>query len=277
MVITIVGLGLIGGCYAKALKKEGRTIYGVDIDDIALSYALREKIIDKAFKEPKEAIKESDLVIISLYPNLIIDFIRENREYFKKDSVITDVTGIKESFLEELEGILPNNIDFIPAHPMAGIEKSGVYYAETKIFRGANFIITPLERNKKENVELVKELALEMGFRRVSILTPKEHDEIIAYTSQLTHAIAVSLVNSDDEDSDTDSFIGDSYRDLTRIAKINENMWSQLFLGNKEHLVEKIDAFQKSLDELKEAVKTEDSDKLKELFISSTKRREAIS
>ena len=159
---------------------------------------------------------------------------------------------------------------------MAGREKRGIDFADSRVFKDANYIIIKDEKNKKENLELLSEIVKCMGFKKVSFLTAQEHDEIIAFTSQLTHAIAVSLVNSDSEKYDTNRFIGDSYRDLTRIAKINEDLWAELFIGNKKNLLKMIQQFERELDIIKEALNSNDLGTLKEKFIISTKRREKI-
>ena len=159
---------------------------------------------------------------------------------------------------------------------MAGREKRGIDFADSRVFKDANYIIIKDEKNKKENLELFSEIVKCMGFKKVSFLTAQEHDEIIAFTSQLTHAIAVSLVNSDSEKYDTNRFIGDSYRDLTRIAKINEDLWAELFIGNKKNLLKMIQQFERELDVIKDALNDNDLGTLKEKFIISTKRREKI-
>jgi len=274
--LTVVGLGLIGGCYAKTLREEFDTIYGVDLDDLALAYATRENVINKGFKDPKIPISESDIVVVCLYPHLLLKFIEENKNNFKPGSIITDAIGIKGDTIDKILEILPEGIDFVGAHPMAGREVQGVWNSDPKIFRGANFIITPHPKNQEKNLDIIENLAKIMGFKKVSRITPKEHDEVIAFTSQLTHAIAVALVNSDEKNFDTDVFIGDSYRDLTRIAMINENLWDNLFMGNRENLIKKIENFEKSLDEIKNALKNCDSETLKKEFIKSTKRRKEI-
>lgn len=276
-ILSIVGLGLIGGCYAKTLRDEFDVIYGIDMDEKALSYAESEGIIDKGFVDPKFPLSESDLVVICLYPNLVEKFIGENRDNFKTNAVITDAAGVKGDLLDRVMKKLPLDIDFIGAHPMAGREVQGVWNSSEKIFHGANFIITPHPLNHAENLDLVEKLAYKMGFKRVSRITPEKHDEIISFTSQLTHAIAVALVNSDEKDFDTNVFIGDSYRDLTRIAMINEDLWDKLFMGNKENLIKKIERFEESLDIIKNSLKKGDSESLKEEFRKSTMRRKEIS
>ncbi|MEI6857660.1 prephenate dehydrogenase [Psychrilyobacter sp.] len=275
--LSIVGLGLIGGCYAKTLRDEFDTIYGIDLDEKALSYAESEDIIDRGFVDPKTPLSESDLVVICLYPNLAEEFIEKNKGNFKPNAVITDAVGVKGDMIDRIIEKLPSDIDFVGAHPMAGREVQGVWNSSEKIFSGANFIITPHPMNKEKNLDLIEKLAYKMGFKNVSRVTPKKHDEIISFTSQLTHAIAVALVNSDEKNFDTNIFIGDSYRDLTRIAMINEDLWDKLFMGNRENLMKKIEKFEKSLDIIKNSLKEGDSESLKEEFRKSTVRRKEIS
>ena len=280
MSVAIVGLGVIGAAFAESFKNIGiKTVYGIDIDEMTISKAEDKGIITKGYLETKEPLEKSDLVIITLYPNLMKSFFINNINNFKENAVITDVVGIKEKIVNDIKPIIEKNrkdIDFIFGHPMAGREKRGIDFADSKVFKDANYIIIKDEKNKKENLELLSELVECMGFKKVSFLTAQEHDEIIAFTSQLTHAIAVSLVNSDSQKYDTNRFIGDSYRDLTRIAKINEDLWSELFIGNRDNLLNMIEQFEKELDIIKDALKNKDLGTLKEKFIISTRRREKI-
>jgi prephenate dehydrogenase len=277
MKITIIGLGVIGGSFAMALNAlNEHEIYGVDRNKDTLEKALDLGIITKGCTSGDEFIKESDLIIIGLYPSLVIDFLKKNKDNFKDGAIITDVTGIKETFIAEALDIIPEGVDFIFGHPMAGREKKGIDFASKAVFKGANYLLTPHSKNKEANLKLMEELVLKIGFKKVRKITPKEHDKIISFTSQLPHAIAVALINSDNQEFDTGSFIGDSYRDLTRIANINEELWSELFLGKKENLLKSIEDFEKQLDSIKDAVKYGDIDKLKELFIESGKRREKL-
>lgn len=274
--ITVVGLGVVGGSFAEGLKKAGAgKVYGIDNNLETLKKAKKSGIVDEAFENGKIPLPETDLVIISLYPELLETFILENNEYFKKNSIITDVTGIKGKVLREVKPKLRKDIDFILGHPMAGREKRGIDYADSGVFKNANYILIKAD-NKEKNINLMKEIIEKLGFKNINFLDTEEHDEIIAFTSQLTHAIAVSLINSDDNKYDTNKFIGDSYRDLTRIAKINEDLWAELFLGNKDNLLFMIEKFEKRLDVLKEAVKSEDIETLKKEFRESSRRREQI-
>lgn len=281
MRITIVGLGVIGGSYALSLSDcKGFEVCGIDINLDYLNKTKELGIIKEGalFKseESKKIIRNTDLLVLCIYPEDIINFIDIYKDEFKKGLVITDVTGIKECFIENALAILPNGVDFVFSHPMAGREKRGLEYASSEVFKNANFIITPLEQNKEENINLIEELAFKMGFSNVKRVSPKEHDQIISFTSQLPHAIAVSLVNSDNLAVDTGKFVGDSYRELTRIAKINEELWSQLFLGNKENLINRIESFQRELDKLKSALCCNDQESLKTLFKNSTEKREKL-
>ncbi|AJH01634.1 MULTISPECIES: prephenate dehydrogenase [Clostridium] len=277
MKIVVVGLGVIGGSFTMALKEAGYDdVYGIDTNEETLVKAKKSELIKEGFTSGEEILKSADLIIMSLYPRLVKKFITDNKDNFKDGAVITDATGIKKMFVEHIVNILPNNIDFIFGHPMAGREKKGIDFATSEVFKGANYILTPIDRNKEDNLKLIENIAYEIGFKRVRRITPEYHDEMIGFTSQLPHALAVALVNSDVEGRETGSFIGDSYRDLTRIANINEDLWSELFLGNKENLLKSIENFEVELDKIKDAIKDDDKETLKEIFIKSTKRREKL-
>ncbi|MGL4991691.1 MAG: prephenate dehydrogenase [Sarcina sp.] len=278
MNIVLVGMGVIGGSIGLSIRGKvyGATIKGIDIDDYTLEKAKELGIIEEGIKaqsiEEKNILKEADVVILSLYPGYIEKFIDKNRIFFKSGSMIIDTSGVKKN-LESIK--VRDDVDFILTHPMAGREKKGIDFASRKVFIGANFIITKKESNKEKNIEFVKELASKMGFSNIVETTIDEHDKIIAFTSQLPHAIAVSLVNSD-KLSNTGEFTGDSYKEITRIANINESLWAELFLANKDNLVSKIDDFEKELANLKRLIQEEDSEKLKELFIKATKKRKCL-
>ena len=277
MRIVIVGLGVIGGSYAMALKEAGyNEVYGIDKNIDTLNKAKALGIIKEGYEDGKEIVSEADLIVLAVYPDLVKSFISNNKENFKDNAIITDVTGIKQLFINEVLDILPDNIDFVFAHPMAGREKKGIDYATNTVFKDANFLITVTDKNKIESLELIEELAYKMGFKHVKRICPKYHDEMIAFTSQLPHALAVALINSDIEGRNTGEFIGDSYRDLTRIANINETLWSQLFLGNKENLLQAIYNFEEELDKIKSCLENEDKEALQELFIKSSLRREKL-
>lgn len=270
MNILIVGLGLIGASYAKGLKEKGHIIFGVDIKEETINYALKNNIVDYASLNPKDFIENMDLIILGLYPKLILSFIDEHKHLFKKGQIITDVCGVKCFFLNDAIA-LSQPATYISHHPMAGREKSGIEYADNKIFNGMNFLIIN-DSNKEGDLNVLKQIGTDLGFGNIKIVDKTYHDKMIGFTSQLTHAIAVSLVNSDKEE-DTKNFIGDSYRDLTRIAMINENLWSELFFSNKEFLIEKITNFEYELKKLKRSLENNDEETLKEIFISSRIKR----
>ncbi|MFR4251380.1 MAG: prephenate dehydrogenase [Christensenellales bacterium] len=277
MNIVIVGLGVIGGSFALALQKAGYTdVYGVDTNEQTLEKAEKMGVIQKGCTTGKEFFPKADLIILAIYPNLIRSFVEQNQVLFKPGCVVTDTTGIKSPFINEITQALPDGVDFVFGHPMAGREKKGIDFASVEVFQGANYLITPTPRNKEENLQKIETLVRRLGFGRVRRITPAFHDEMIAFTSQLPHAMAVALINSDEEGRDTGSFIGDSYRDLTRIANINETLWSELFLGNKKNLLRTIENFEKQLDLIKTAIENDDTQALTVYFKTSTKRRELL-
>lgn len=277
MNIVVVGLGVIGGSFAKALKKAGyEDVFGVDIDAETLKKAEDLKIIKKGCTTGKEFFKQADLIILSIYPRLIVNFLENNKIFFKKGAIITDTTGIKEVLINDVLKIIPDDVDFIFGHPMAGREKKGIDFASDEVFKEANYIITPTGRNNIKNLEFVENLILDIGFKRVKKLTAQKHDEMIAFTSQLPHVMAVALINSDEEGRDTGKFIGDSYRDLTRIANMNEDLWSELFLGNRDNLLKSIENFELEVNLIKEAIFNNDKNKLVEYFKTSSVRREHL-
>lgn len=271
--ILIVGLGLIGGSYAMALKRIGYHVCAVDIDKETIDYAMKNDIIDEgaAFADP-QIIGKADCIIIALYPSKIIPWIRENQQYFKNNVIMTDVTGIKSSIVYDIQDVLRQDAEFIAAHPMAGREVYGVKNSDDRIFRDANFIVVPTEKNSPEAVKWCKDLGRLLGFGRVSVLSPEEHDSMIAFVSQLTHCIAVSLMTCDDNEH-LSEYTGDSFRDLTRIANINENMWPELFFMNKEPLIKRLDQFIDEIGRIRQMIEEEDENSLKEKMILSSKRR----
>ena len=277
MKILIVGLGVIGGSYAMALKAGGyEDVYGIDNNIETLKKAEALGIIKAGYVDSKEIVEEADLIIISLYPRLVKSFIENNKDHFKAGAIVTDATGIKGHFIDDILDILPKEIDFIFGHPMAGREKKGIDYASKEVFKGANYLITVTDRNREENINILEKIIYDMGFKKIRRISPDYHDEIIAFTSQLPHAIAVALINSDEEGRDTGSFIGDSYRDLTRIANINEDLWSELFFGNKENLLASLDNFLIEINNIKNSLINEEEETLRKLFIKSSKRREKL-
>lgn len=269
MKVFIAGLGLIGGSYAEGLTKAGHEVYGYDPHEKTIDYALKHHFILKA---GLEYIKDSDMIILGFYPTENVAFIKEHSHRLQNNQIITDVSGIKKDMTRSIEEILPKGVKYCSHHPMAGREKRGIENASSLMFKNANFIITPTKHSSEDAILAIRKMANDLGFKRVSIITPEEHDELIGYTSQLPHAMAVALVNSNTHEK-TESFTGDSYRDLTRIAVINELLWSELFFENKDNLLQAINVFEQELDKIKEAISNNDREALKSLFIKSTQRR----
>lgn len=273
MKILIVGLGLIGGSYAKALSRRGYYVTAITKDNESIEYALKEGIIKagSAFVD-KSLISEADLIIFALYPHILTEWLKDNQQYIKSGAILTDATGVKGSIVYEIQSILREDLEFISAHPMAGREVYGVQNSDDGIFWGANYIVVPTEKNTEEAIELCEELGWTIGFGDVSRLTVERHDEMIAFLSQLTHCIAVSLMCAKD-DPDLVRYTGDSFRDLTRIARINDDMWSELFLANKKPLLEEMDRFKEAFDKMYDYIKNGNREEMREMMRCSTKRR----
>lgn len=271
--ILIVGLGLIGGSYAKALRKLGFKISAITLNQGDIDYAIENGIIDEGFTKPSpEVLEKAELIIFALYPKVFMEWIEKYQEFLKPGAILTDVTGVKSSVVYKIQEMLRPDVEFIAAHPMAGKEVYGVQNSDPKIFHGANYIVTPTEKNTESAIQDCLELGRLMGFNNVSILTPEKHDEMIGFVSQLTHCIAVSLMNCYDGEKLQD-YTGDSFRDLTRIARINDEMWSELFLLNKETLLEQMDKFLSEFGKLRETLETGDRETMREMMKISTARR----
>lgn len=273
MRIAIIGLGLIGGSMARRLRGfHNCTIAAYNRSRESLDLALADGVIDEGFDTPAEAMRDADLIIMCLYPQLNVDFIRENVGAIKDGAVITDVTGVKGFIVEEMNKILPDTVDFIGGHPMAGREVGGYKSSTDTLFDNAPYILTPIKGNKHENVQLVRDMAKHIGCRVVVTTTPDEHDSIIAYTSQLMHVVAVALCNHPLLER-SESFAGGSLQDCTRIAVINETMWSELFVENKEQLAGRITEFQQCLEDIKQAALNGDRDELERIMKFATEQK----
>ena len=271
--ILIVGLGLLGGSYARALKRYGFHISAITLDQASIDYAVREGIIDEGSTELDERlIGEADLVIFALYPHIFVDWIEQHQGLLKSGALITDVTGVKRSIVYKIQDMLRPDVEFVAAHPMAGREVSGVETSTDKIFIGANYIVTPTEKNTPDGIRTCIELGRLLGFSNVTTLSPEEHDEMIGFLSQLTHCIAITLMTCNDKEN-MEKFTGDSFRDLTRIARINDLMWSELFVANKDMLLDQMNLFINKFNDLKTMLETEDVEGMRSMMRHSTQRR----
>lgn len=271
--ILIVGLGLIGGCYADGLSAAGFEVGAVDKRQAALDHALARGLIRHGSTSvDADYVGSFDLAVFALYPHVFVDWIEKYGRLLRPGALVTDVTGVKGGLVYRIQELLDGRAEFVPAHPMAGKEVGGVENSDRRIFSDANFIITPTPANSGRGVEAVRELAGLLGFRKVSVLSPEAHDEMIGFLSQLTHCIAVALMDCRESGHFAD-YTGDSFRDLTRIARINEDMWTELFLENREVLLRQMDLFMQAFGELRGALAASDADTMKEMMRLSTMRR----
>lgn len=271
--ILILGLGLMGGSYAESLTSHGFEVGAVARRQETIDYALREGIIKHGRAEiDPEYIGQFDLLVFAMYPHAFVEWIEKYQQYIKPNALITDVTGVKCSIIYKIQNMLRPDLEYIGAHPMTGRECSGVENARMEIFEGANYIVTPTDKNTPETIETCKELGRIMGFRMIAELTPEKHDEMIGFLSQLAHCIAVSLMVCKDSHHLVD-YTGDSFRDLTRIAKINDEMWSELFLLNRDELVRQMDLFSEKFELMRNSIANGDRETIRRMMRLSTERR----
>lgn len=271
--ILIVGLGLIGGSYAEALSKKGYEVGAVELDERAISFALDRGFISSGVTSVDKTYVESfDIIVFALYPHLIIEWLEKYQSYLKSGAILTDVSGVKGSVVDSVQNMLREDVEFISAHPMAGREVSGVENADASIFEGANYIVVPTDKNSEAAIELCAALGRELGFKRVARLSVEQHDEMVGFLSHLTHCIAVSLMVCKPS-GHLAEYTGDSFRDLTRIAKINDELWSELFLANKAELVAQMELFEEQFNRLKEYIRKGDKAAIRQLLKLSTQRR----
>lgn len=272
--ILIVGLGLLGGSYAMALKKQGYKVSAITRSQSSIDYALEHGLIDVGTTAvDEELIKNADIAVFALYPHVFTEWIKSYGHLFKKGAIITDVTGVKGCIVYDIQALLPEGVEFIAAHPMAGKEVYGIENSDDAIFKNANYIVVPTDKNTEDAIELCGDLGETLGFAYVSCLSPEKHDSMIAFLSQLTHCIAVSLMCTSD-DPDLVRYTGDSFRDLTRIANINDEMWSELFLLNREALLNEMDRYRSEFDKLYYTIKNGDREEMRSMMKLSSARRQ---
>ncbi len=269
----IVGLGLLGGSYARGFTEKGYYVEAITRSQSSVDFALEHEIVKKATTEVDEKmVADADVIVFSLYPHVFVEWIEKYGKYIKSGTVITDVTGVKKCIVDKVQNMLPDGVEFIAAHPMAGKEVYGIENSDEKIFFGANYVVVPTEKNTEEGIEVCKRIGEILGFGRIVQLSPEEHDEMIGFVSQLTHCIAVTLMTCY-ENERLEKYTGDSFRDLTRIANINDVMWSELFLLNKEALLRQMDLFKNEFDKLYNYISFDDKEGMKEMMKEATARR----
>ena len=273
---VLMVLGLLGGKYALELSRAGFHVDGINRSEGHLQYALDHGYIASGKTHDfEDLVRQADHIIFGLYPTALIEWFRTYGHLLKEGCIFTDVSGVKTGLVEPIQAMCRPGVEFIASHPMAGRETSSVEHAAEVNFAPANFIVTPTEKNTPEAIQWARELAEVLGFKHICTLTVQEHDRMIGYVSQLCHAIAVSLMCANDNTSLCE-YTGDSFRDLTRIARINDKMWAELFLWNKENLISEIDQFSGALNEMRNALVADDREKLEEMFRLSTQRRAAF-
>ncbi len=276
MTIGFIGLGLMGGSFAKAIRSvhPEYTITACDTNQAVLEDAVLDGTVHTAFSpsQVKEMLAQCAVVYVCLYPARVASFILEHEKDFKSGSIITDIAGVKQNLVKELAAFKRSDVDIVLGHPMAGSEREGYSHASADIFKGRNYIFIPLPSSKMESLQLLKNLAADIGFTRIIETTAKVHDHKIAFTSQLCHVIASALVESA-EDTEITAFGGGSFEDLTRIAMINAPLWTELFLENKTELLHHIEVFEKSLDQFKKYITNNSGDELKQSLEKVRTRR----
>ncbi len=271
--ILIVGLGMIGGSYAQALTRAGYRVEAVTRNPATIAYALEQGMIaDGTTEVTPEVVGRADIIVLAIYPTAMIRWMEQYGSYITPGTLVTDVAGVKGEVVKRISPLVPAGAEFIAAHPMAGRETSGITGADDSVFRGANYIVVPTAENTPDAIRTCEALGRELGFARISTLTPEEHDEIIGFVSQLTHCIAMALMTCNTKEH-LEDYTGDSFRDLTRIARLNDEMWSELFLSNRETLAVQIDIFVAEMEKVKQLIENGDRDHLRDMMRASTARR----
>ena len=277
LTFAIVGLGLIGGSYAKALRNlKVRKILGMDISHGIARACLNANMIDEVVEEDGSNLKEADVIICSVYPEAVMGFVRQNVQNFAEGMLMTDATGVKGTMPREIQELLPEGCEFISGHPMAGRQGSGLGMSDAAIFNNSNYIIVPTEKNTPEAVNWLEEFAKTLGCARSVKVSMEDHDKIIAYTSDLPHITAVALVNSASYNENTQYFIAGGFRDATRVADINPDLWSDLFLSNRDNVIAEIENYQSQLERWKKAIVESDREALKEIMREAGPRRRML-
>ncbi|MCI8302953.1 MAG: prephenate dehydrogenase/arogenate dehydrogenase family protein [Oscillospiraceae bacterium] len=271
----VVGLGLIGGSMAKAIRKyTDCTLLGYDTDGAVLSRALDEGVVSAALTPDRLA--ECELVIIALYPQATVEYVAANRERFRKGGLVMDCGGVKGVVCTPLEEVVRDaGFWFVGGHPMAGIERSGYQSAFPELFQGASLILTPYPGTPRSCLDGIWEFARQLGFSRLQPSTPAEHDHIIAYTSQLAHVVSCAYVGSPSAPN-FEGFSAGSFKDMTRVAKLNEEMWTELFLENRDALVREIDTLVEELAAFAYTIRRGDRERLRDMLKHAREIKEAI-
>lgn len=275
MTVGIAGLGLIGGSLAKTIKLHTpHQVLGCDLDESTMLKAELMEAIDGRLTPQR--LPECQVVLVALYPKAIIDYVRENQNAFHDSALIVDCGGVKEIILRELEEtVKKHSWKFLGGHPMAGREFSGFRYAKDDLFDRASMILTPYPGETIETLKFAKDFFLSLGFRRVQVTSPENHDEMIAYTSQLAHIVSSAYVKCPLAMKHK-GFSAGSFGDMTRVARLNEEMWTELFLDNQQPLLSEVEGLIRRLTDYREALKERDAGELRRLLKEGREVKEKL-
>ena len=273
MNIGVVGLGLIGGSIAKSAKKNTKfKVYGYDINESVVKKAINENSIDGELTEKRLAT--CDYIFIPLYPEAVVEYVEKNASVFKEGAVVIDCAGVKRSVCDKCFKIAENfNFVFVGGHPMAGTQYSGFENSKDTMFYNAPFVLTPKENEDILILANAREIIMQLGFGRVSVMTPQKHDKLIAFTSQLAHVVSNAFVKSPSA-IERKGISAGSYKDLTRVAYLNENMWTELFIDNKDNLIYELDNIINELKKYSDAMKNDDPETLRQLLKEGREAKE---
>nr|WP_312576480.1 prephenate dehydrogenase [Sedimentibacter sp.] len=275
--ITIVGIGLIGGSYAKAIRKNINInkLWAIDINIDSLNEAVSTGVIDDGYVAPQFPLENSDLVILCTYPNITIDFLKNNMKHFKKNALITDTIGMKNKIVSEVLSIKRDDLEFIGGHPMSGRESIGYSCSDDSIFKNAQYILTPDKNTSASSLNLLKQIITGIGFSEIIEMSPQKHDAKVAFTSQLPHVIACTLMNNSELNDDLQC-VGGSFKDATRVADINSELWSELIFENKYNILNVLNDFIVDITNIYDIIKSDDKNSLISFLNKSSIRRKEM-
>lgn len=280
--LVMVGLGLMGTSLVKALQEAtSLRAVGLDIAKPPIEKAMADHVLEDGAvlgveeEKARKLLSESRFIVLALYPDGILDFLRQYRESFQPETVIMDICGLKGAFVARAQALMPSGVEYVGTHPMAGKEKSGYDNGDGELFLGSSFIITPTAQNRTETIERIKKLAIAIGCGRIRLISPEEHDRMIAYTSHLPHVLAASLIRSWDGTEDIVSYAGGSFRDATRVAEINTRLWTQLFCFNRKELLPELKKYIEELHSFETLLEEQDETGMEAFLKKASDRKTA--
>ncbi|NCC67555.1 MAG: prephenate dehydrogenase [Clostridia bacterium] len=274
MTVALVGLGLIGGSLAKSIKsRTAHTVLGVDLDRETMTMARMSGAVDGPLTD--ENLPACDLVLVALRPEAAVRWVEEHGGHISKSSIVVDMCGVKRAVCERLSPLAEKHgFSYVGGHPMAGKERGGFVNSSDSLFLGAPMILTPDKKTDIQTLETLKAFFTDIGFASLTFTDPEEHDRIIAYTSQLAHVASSAYVKSP-EAPRRRGFSAGSFQDMTRVAHLDEDMWTELFLDNCDYLTQQLDIYIKNLQEYQTALKAGDAQTLRELLKDGREKKAA--